>query len=107
MSATRLLRLGHLPGPREVARRQRGLRESIGRQVREHREEAAVGSVQLAVAAGIDPSYRWKIETGIANPSLDVLVALASALGDDLGVRLFPTAGPRLHDRFQAPMVDA
>ena len=39
--------------------------------------------------------------------SLDVLVAIAAHLGADLSVRLFPTAGERLRDRLQAPMVEA
>jgi hypothetical protein len=43
----------------------------------------------------------------MANASIAVLVAIAACLGADLGVRLFPVAGPRLHDRFQAPMIEA
>jgi transcriptional regulator with XRE-family HTH domain len=82
------------------------VRASIGRQIQEQREEAAVTRSQLAIAARLDPAYLWKIETGRANASLEVLLALAGNLGADLGVRLFPTAAPRLHDRFQAPMID-
>jgi transcriptional regulator with XRE-family HTH domain len=106
MARSEALRSGDLPGTRELARRARALRASIGRQVQEQREEATVTRTQLAIAARIDPAYLWKIETGRANPSLEVLVALAGNVGSDLSVRLFPTAAPRLHDRFQAPMVD-
>jgi transcriptional regulator with XRE-family HTH domain len=106
MAGSAALRRNDLPGPRELARRARALRSSIGRQIQEQREEAVVTRAQLADAARIDPAYLWKIETGRAHPSLEVLVALAGNLGSDLGVRLFPTAAPRLHDRFQAPMVD-
>jgi transcriptional regulator with XRE-family HTH domain len=104
--ATKLVRRDGLLGPREIARRTRALRASVGRQLLDQREEAAITRSQLADAAGVDPAYLWKIETGHANPSLGVLVALAAQLGSDLGVRLFPTIGPRLYDRFQAPMID-
>ena len=52
-------------------------------------------------------SYLWKIEAGDAQPSLKVLLAIGRCLGADLGVRYFPGFGPRIHDRFQAPMVEA
>ncbi len=39
--------------------------------------------------------------------SLDVLTRIAVALGADLGVRLYPGVGPRLHDRFQSSMTEA
>ena len=38
---------------------------------------------------------------------MEVLVAIGVALGADLGVRYFPGSGPRIHDRFQAMMVEA
>src|SRR5262249_11784636 len=40
-------------------------------------------------------------------PSVDILIAIGACLGADLSVRYFPGSGPRLHDRFQAPMVEA
>ena len=36
-----------------------------------------------------------------------MLLAVGTCLGADLGVRFFPGIGPRIHDRFQAPMVEA
>ncbi len=35
-----------------------------------------------------------------------VLVALSSALGADLAIRAYPTTGPAISDRFQAPIVE-
>lgn len=61
----------------------------------------------MARCAGIDPAHVARIEGGTANPSLEALVALSACLGMELGVRMFPIAGTRLHDRFQAPMVEA
>jgi transcriptional regulator with XRE-family HTH domain len=94
-------------GPREIARRHRQLRSSIGRQITELREEAGITVSELARGAGIDLGHLWRIEAGSANASLEVLVAIAATLGADLGTRLFPGSGPRLHDRFQAPMIEA
>jgi transcriptional regulator with XRE-family HTH domain len=78
----------------------------VGRQVLESRVEAGLERRAVARAAGIDESYLWRIEAGVAHASLEVLVAIAASLGSELGVRLFPAAGPRLLDRFQAPIVE-
>ena len=94
-------------GVRELARRGRDANRWIGRQVLEARLEAGVSQAQLAACAGVAQSYVWNIEAGLANPTVAVLTSLGACLGCDLGVRLFPTAGPRLHDRFQAPMLEA
>lgn len=94
-------------GPREIARRHRQLRTSIGRQITELRDEAGITVSELARGAEIDQGHLWRIEAGNANAGLEVLVAIAATLGADLGIRLFPGSGPRLHDRFQAPMIEA
>lgn len=96
-----------LGGPRDRARQVRELRTRIGRQVADLRLDAGVTVAELARCAGIDPAHQWRIEAGQANPSIEVLVAISACLGAELGVRLFPIAGPRLHDRFQAPMLEA
>jgi transcriptional regulator with XRE-family HTH domain len=96
-----------LVGSRELQRRRRDARRRIGRQILESRTESGIGRTELARAVGIDPSYLWKVETGNAQPSLDVLISIAAALGSELGVRLFSGSGPRIRDRFQAPMIEA
>jgi transcriptional regulator with XRE-family HTH domain len=83
------------------------LRRWIGRQIHEQRLEAGVTQAQLAACAGVDPSFLSRIEAGITVASIPTLAALAKCLGCELSVRLYPTAGPRLHDRLQAPMVEA
>jgi len=94
-------------GPRELQHRRADLARWLGQQIREHREEGAITQAQLATCAGISQSMLSKVEAGSALPGLEVLIALSACLGTDLGVRLFPTSGPRIHDRFQAPMVEA
>jgi transcriptional regulator with XRE-family HTH domain len=94
-------------GVRERGRLVRELQVRIGRQILELRAEAGVSRTAVARCAGIDPTHLLRIEAGDASPSLTSLVAIATCLGTEAAVRLFPTAGPRLHDRFQAPMVEA
>ncbi len=64
---------------------------------------------QAAVAreAGIDRSHLTRIEAGAAHPSLESLIAIATAMGADVSVRLYPGRGPRLTDRHSAPMTEA
>jgi hypothetical protein len=83
------------------------LRLRIGRQIVELRTDAGVSRTALARCAGIDPSHLLRIEAGTVSPSFDALIGIATCLGADTGVRLFPVAQPRIHDRFQAPMVEA
>jgi transcriptional regulator with XRE-family HTH domain len=71
------------------------------------RLDAHVSIAELSRATGIDDAHISRIEAGTANPSLEVLIALGLALGADLGVRYFAGSGPRIHDRFQAPMSEA
>lgn len=94
-------------GFRELERRKLRVRQHVGTQVKELREEAGISQQALAAAAGIAQGYLSKVERGLVQPSIDVLVAIAAALGADLGIRLFPGSGPRIRDRLQAPIVEA
>ncbi len=94
-------------GARELARRQHRIRTFTGRQIGELRAEAGVSQAALAACAGIDPGHLSRIERGLANPSLEVVDRIAACLGAEVGIRLFPTSGPRIRDRFQAPMIEA
>lgn len=71
------------------------------------RLDAGLGSTELAHVVGVHRSHLARIESGTASPSIKVLTAIGVALGADLGVRYFAGSGPRLHDRFQAPMIEA
>ena len=70
------------------------------------RLEAGVSLAQLADAVDVHKSHVARIEGNQVQPSLEVLTAIGVALGADLSVRYFTGAGPRLHDRFQAMMVE-
>ncbi len=89
---------------RETDRRLRRSRLHIGEEIRRLRLDADLNLTEVAAAAGIHRSHLARTEAGIVTPSLDVLIAIGVVLGADLGVRFFAGAGPRLVDRFQAPM---
>ena len=92
---------------REIRIRQQRLRGSLGPSIRDLREDAALTRAAVGEAAGIDPSHMWRIEAGQREPALATLVAIATVLGADLSVRLYPTTGPAIRDRIQAAMVEA
>ena len=90
----------------EVARRMRHLDQQLGEDVRRLRLDAGVTVAKLAEIVGVHRSYIDRIEAGRARPSLPVLTAIGATLGADLSLRYFPGSGPRLHDRFQAVIVE-
>jgi len=91
----------------ETGRRYRRIRLDLGDQIRRYRLDAGLTLTELGAVAGVDRSYLARIESGVASPSLEILIAIGVALGADLSLRYFPGTGPRLVDRFQAPMVEA
>jgi transcriptional regulator with XRE-family HTH domain len=88
-------------------RRAAELRRGIGDMIRGLREDGSLTQAAVAAAAGIDRSHLARIEAGSREPSLEVLAAIGSVLGADVSLRLYPTTGPRIRDRLQAPMGEA
>jgi len=91
----------------EARRRATRIHRGLGEEIRRFREDAAVTRRQLAQAAGIDQGYLRRIEDGAARASIDGYSKLATALGADLGARLYPNTGPSIRDRHQARIVEA
>ena len=85
----------------------RRLHFQVGADVRRIRLDANLSIAELGRATGISAGHLVRVEAGQANPSIEVLVAIGVALGADTNVRYFPGTGPRIHDRFQAPMIEA
>jgi transcriptional regulator with XRE-family HTH domain len=92
---------------REVRRRLRILTRVIGDDLRRFRIDSAASQATVAREAGIDRSHLTRIEAGAVHPSLESLIAIATAMGADVSVRLYPGRGPRLTDRHSAPMIEA
>lgn len=85
----------------------RRVRAAAGADVLRQRTDAGVTRSELARAAGVDPSYLGRIETGDASPSIDTYARLGAALGSDLSLRLYPNTGPTIRDRHQARIAEA
>src|SRR5512135_741609 len=47
-----------------------------------------------------------RTEAGDANNTLDTLAAIATALGAEPSLRLYPTTGPRLRDHLQVRLIE-
>lgn len=92
---------------RSVAASRRALIRTIGGEIARLREDAGVSRAALARASGVDPGYLLRIEAGEREASLSTLLAVGHGLGADVRVRFHPNDGPRLRDRFQAPMIEA
>ena len=91
---------------RESARRIRRLGLQNGEEIRRLRIEAGLSLAGVADVVGIHKSHLGRIENSRVHASLEVLTAIAVALGADLHVRYYAGTGPRLHDRFQARMTE-
>ena len=89
-----------------VGRRSRSITRIAVADIERLRIDAGVSRARLAAAADLDPGYLSRVVGGQRQPSIPVLVALTRALGADLSIRAFPTTGPNIHDKAQAPIVE-
>ena len=79
----------------------------LGAEIRRLREDSGLSLSAVGRAAGIHRSHLQLIEDGERDASSQVLARVAAVLGADVSTRLFPHSGPRIRDRFQAPMLEA
>lgn len=86
--------------------RGRDLRRRVGGQLAELREERQLSLRELGQAVGVHPSVVARAEAGDANITLDTLAAIATALGAEPSLRLYPTTGPRLRDHLQVRLIE-
>ncbi|MCX6706099.1 MAG: helix-turn-helix transcriptional regulator [Candidatus Woesebacteria bacterium] len=56
-------------------------RIKIGKKIKQIRKQKKLSQVEVAVDAGINPSYYSKIERGEVNPSLKIFYSIAKSLG--------------------------
>ena len=92
---------------RVVNHRHREAVRAFGRDALRIRTDAGATQSDVSRVAGIDRSHYSRIEAGMANASLESMVAISTALGADISIRMYPGTGPRLTDRHQARMVEA
>jgi transcriptional regulator with XRE-family HTH domain len=99
--------MGETKAQRAARDHARSLRLGIGDGLRRLREDEALTKAAVARAAGIDPTYVRLIEMGKREASLETLAVVAAALGAELSARVYPVAGPQIHDRIQGAMGEA
>lgn len=92
---------------RAARARHRQLVQGLAADLRRARIDSGVSQRALAVAACVDHGDLSRIEAGQKIPSMAIVTALATALGLEVSLRLYPTVGPRIHDRVSAPITDA
>lgn len=69
------------------------LKRAVGHRVRTLRHSRALTQKELALRAGVHPTYLAGIERGERNPGLENIAAIATALEVD-AVELFRSKGP-------------
>jgi transcriptional regulator with XRE-family HTH domain len=92
---------------RETERRMERLTLRLADDIRRLRLDAGVSIRAVAAITSLHPSFVARVEAGEVRPSTETLTRIGLALGAELGIRYFTGDGPRLHDRFQAPMIEA
>lgn len=56
------------------------IRREIGKNIKRIREKKNANQIDVAVDAGVNPSYYSKIERGEVNPSIDILYKIIKSL---------------------------
>lgn len=69
-------------------------------EIREAREKAGFTILQLAVAAGVDPSTVWRWENGKGKPQFGGISVLRDTLAEMINEKIGKLAD--LHDRVQS-----
>lgn len=70
------------------------------------RRDAGVSLRRLSNACGVSEPYLSLVFAAKREPSVSVLTAISRALGGDLSIRFYPSGGPQIHDRAQAPILE-
>lgn len=56
------------------------IKREIGKNIKRARENRKLNQIEVAVEAGVNPSYYSKIERGEVNPSIDKIYKVIKAL---------------------------
>jgi DNA-binding XRE family transcriptional regulator len=91
---------------RVVNARLRRVERVLGDDLERLRMDTSATKADIARIAGVDRTFYGRIEAGMAHPSLESLVAIATAMGAEVSLRLYAGRGPRLTDRHAARMIE-
>ena len=90
----------------EADRHSAALRRALADDLRRMRQDAGLTQAAVARVAGVDPSVVSRAEAGAMSPTMETYARVAAALGADLAARVYPTTGPRVHDRHSVRMAE-
>lgn len=71
-----------------------------------YRRDAGLSVRALARAADVSQAHASEVFAGRVEPSISVLTSLATALGTDLSIRVFPQTGPAIRDGIQGRILE-
>ena len=91
----------------DIGRRVRAATRALGLEIQRLRVDVGLTQREVAGRAGIDHGFLARIETGERTPSLTSLTAIATALGGDMRVHIYPGTGPVIRDAVHASMSSA
>lgn len=95
-------------GPQRAARRMADrARSTLIADIERLLADAGLSRAALARLAGVDDSHLARLLAGTADLTTATTARLATALGADLSVRLYPNTGPAIRDRHQAGILEA
>lgn len=99
-----------MPSPRfeaAIRRRSGALVRDLAGEIVRLREDAGLSQRAVAAEAGLDAGHLSRVESAAVRLSLETYLRIAAVLGADLSSHLYPTTGPTIHDRHQAPVAEA
>jgi transcriptional regulator with XRE-family HTH domain len=88
-------------------RRSRATLQTLMVDIDRLRRDGGMSIRTLAEGSKVSPGYLCQLLAGDREPSIAVLTAIATTLGADLSMRLYPTTGPSVRDRSQVRIVEA
>lgn len=74
-------------------------RQAFGARIKQLRDEQGITQEELAERVGVFRTYMSRIETGVANPTLDMIHALADTLRVPVAALFEPAVAPRRRTR--------
>jgi transcriptional regulator with XRE-family HTH domain len=86
--------------------RGRELRRRVGAELKALRDDRELSLREVGRAVDVHPSVIARAEVGEANVTLETLAAIATALGAEPSIRLYPATGPRLRDHIQVRLIE-
>ena len=90
-----------------AVRRADAITRALAIELRQLREDCGLSQRALGSLAGVPQSVISRVESSLEVPSIETYARLATGLGGDLSIRIYPNTGPAVRDRHQARIGEA